>query len=1841
MSTWRWFFVFLALCRTLPIMALESNSFVSAESDPDAWIQDCVSVINGAYRDSTTDLCITGPDALILQRLYNTKNPFTDSQDGVWKIFPERFLVVGKDPSGKVCNGEKSPFEWTSAFAGERSGEILHYTGWRHTQGMTKDPLVIDILNNATGVVNTYSKEISGQTNRQNHLLHCKSDVCELILGDGTKRIYKKVQVLPSLLLGEESNLLMAAQVLEPCYFLLSQEILPSGNQLFFSYDAAGHLIAVEMEDRFAKKSFSWIHIDYEFGKEKCQIHFETSDERHLTYSMILNEDTYQLVKVEGFHSVPVSYEYAGALNRKIFPEGRFIELEYQDGRVCTLKRPNAQSGKEEVAYAFSYGENYTDVFDAAGLKTRYIYDKRFQLTSTERYDENNTLYRVDEKFWGKAKADAGLLLAVAVRNGNRRICSYRSFEYDKSGNVIAERLYGNLTGKQDVNIKVSSDGKLLNPDDVECHLKTFSYSTDGFNLLTKMGDCKENQILYAYKPGTNLLVRKLIFDKMNIKKRLFQYYDNDGVCVKIIEDDGSQEEESRIYGWRSITERHIKEIRPKETLPGVGLPEMIEERALDLKRKQEVLVNRFINTYDAQSNLLSCSTYDANGQYAFAEKRTYSAIGKIVSQTDAMGREEIYGYDEIGNQTSHFIPHENKLISTIYDFHNQSVQITEVNADEEYSLYNSYDILGRKISSSDRYGNATHYEYDAFSRLTKIIHPQVLDENGQITCPTFTYAYDIFGNVLKTIDSKGFITSKVYNLRGDPTRISYPDGSFELFKYDTEGSLHRSLTREQIITVYEYDYLGRSIYEESSTASEEGVSSFFKSNSHQYNGFRCTCEKGDDNVKRYYFDHVGRISSLIEYRRGQDERSPDSRLMEFFYDSLGRIHKRLVWFDAGPKDYSVECYEYDLSGNIIEKRMEDGEGNILLQQCYAYDLQDQCIEEYAIDNDVKTTIVKTTYNAQREPIAFLDGLDHETKIVIDNKHLNALGQTVLKKTVVNPLGVQTEIEFDALGRICSLSKKDSFGVLLSSQSITYDALGNKACEIHDQIVDGEICGSQKTRWVYGPMGRLEEEVQAADSSLARRIRYEYNSSGKLITKTLSGMAAAPIQYAYNKDGRLQKIEAQDGKKERGISNTYSYDRRGNILSAYSLHGKSVQRTYNAYDQVIQETIKDGEGTYMLQYAYDRKGRLKELILPDHSKVVYGFDAAFGREVNRVSPQGNVLYTHTYDHYDRQGKLLNENHIRYAGGHKYSYDSNGQKISNQSEFFNEEYSRDALGRLLEIKGERQEEYAYNSLSQLVEEKKAISKNYSYDSLDNRIRTDRNELIYNALNQLTSHSKTEFSYDSQGNLLRKVLDGEETRFESNILSQLISIEKADQTALVFSYDPFGRLLVEKHLDTKGKNKKTLSSTRYLYLGHQEIGTLSQSGAIETLKIPGLHGDELASTSIAFEIKDETYVPLHDISGNVISLIDPLHSQVVESYQYTAFGEETIFNANGEQIENSAVGNPWRFAEKRVNQTSGLILFGLRFYDPAMGRWISEDPAGGIDGPNLYTYLHNNPLSHLDRFGLVTESLAAKIFGSYFFGEVESHCFCEKHRTCKRGGDIGPELRSGFPKIRYCTYFEQMYPKYERSKRYDLSDLDPLTPLADMGIGFTNGIWNNFEMAKESTQYLSRLSGGYNIYSVYNATHGTIPDCKECKMGMSYIATDPVLQLHQMWNSFFEKSSADAKFLMICHSQGAIHVRNALLDYSPELRKRILVVAIAPAAYIYQETCAKVIHYRAAWWRDFVPRFDRKGARREKDAIVTLDSHQDAPFFDHEFMSPTYQRELRKHIANYVSTNGKTL
>jgi insecticidal toxin complex protein TccC len=48
-------------------------------------------------------------------------------------------------------------------------------------------------------------------------------------------------------------------------------------------------------------------------------------------------------------------------------------------------------------------------------------------------------------------------------------------------------------------------------------------------------------------------------------------------------------------------------------------------------------------------------------------------------------------------------------------------------------------------------------------------------------------------------------------------------------------------------------------------------------------------------------------------------------------------------------------------------------------------------------------------------------------------------------------------------------------------------------------------------------------------------------------------------------------------------------------------------------------------------------------------------------------------------------------------------------------------------------------------------------------------------------------------------------------------------------------------------------------------------------------------------------------------------------------------------------------------------SGLYYYGARYYAPWLQRWVSADPAGDVDGLNLYAFVGNNPLAYVDDTG----------------------------------------------------------------------------------------------------------------------------------------------------------------------------------------------------------------------------------------------------------------------------------
>jgi RHS repeat-associated protein len=98
---------------------------------------------------------------------------------------------------------------------------------------------------------------------------------------------------------------------------------------------------------------------------------------------------------------------------------------------------------------------------------------------------------------------------------------------------------------------------------------------------------------------------------------------------------------------------------------------------------------------------------------------------------------------------------------------------------------------------------------------------------------------------------------------------------------------------------------------------------------------------------------------------------------------------------------------------------------------------------------------------------------------------------------------------------------------------------------------------------------------------------------------------------------------------------------------------------------------------------------------------------------------------------------------------------------------------------------------------------------------------------------------------------------------------------------------------------------------------------------------------------------------DALRSTLALVDT-PGNVHTSYTFEPFGTKTASGVTST--------NPMQFTG-RENDGTGFYYYRARYYDPQSGRFLSEDPAGMVDGStNLYEYALNNPTGFSDPLGL---------------------------------------------------------------------------------------------------------------------------------------------------------------------------------------------------------------------------------------------------------------------------------
>ena len=466
-----------------------------------------------------------------------------------------------------------------------------------------------------------------------------------------------------------------------------------------------------------------------------------------------------------------------------------------------------------------------------------------------------------------------------------------------------------------------------------------------------------------------------------------------------------------------------------------------------------------------------------------------------------------------------------------------------------------------------------------------------------------------------------------------------------------------------------------------------------------------------------------------------------------------------------------------------------------------------------------------------------------------------------------------------------------------------------------------------------------------------------------------------------------------------------------------------------------------------------------------------------------------------------------------------------------------------------------------------------------------------------------------------------------------------------------------------------SQKTLSKTlRYLYIDQNDVGSVDEENHFVDLRILGIGRGAEIGAGIAFELRERPYALVYDHAGHVKALIDASTGELHESYRYSAFGEETLYNRNHQPINPNQSINPFRFSSKRIDPETGWVFFGRRYYDPSLGRFMTPDPLGFAAGPNLYAYVNNAPLTHIDLYGLYTcpicgreHQTRANRHGSRAQHRDDSRTRArqEEHRTSKKGlspvdtaikvaRTAGKIIESigrhtvPFPYVRQaiitmgCWMQGHWVGPTEATNeppsgifRYTPSGYDSRVPSTEQ-IVHTNGMLTTFNDMKERGQ---QLADAYNspVSMIFVSTNGFICDFIKCSLNMIGVQTRSACILAK---HLTDQCRQGTKSHLLAFSRGGLVIKASIRSLSQEVRNNTTVLTCGSAYMVPKDVFKEATNYVSNG--DGVPHLCDPIEMMKNDNIVRLPG---ASFFplDHSWDSPSYQEVVFKDAQEFRKRN----
>ncbi len=210
------------------------------------------------------------------------------------------------------------------------------------------------------------------------------------------------------------------------------------------------------------------------------------------------------------------------------------------------------------------------------------------------------------------------------------------------------------------------------------------------------------------------------------------------------------------------------------------------------------------------------------------------------------------------------------------------------------------------------------------------------------------------------------------------------------------------------------------------------------------------------------------------------------------------------------------------------------------------------------------------------------------------------------------------------------------------------------------------------------------------------------------------------------------------------------------------------------------------------------------------------------------------------------------------------------------------------------------------------------------------------------NHLTAMTGTTYTYDNNGNTLTKIDSTGTTTYAWDFENRLTSVSKPGTSTVTFKYDSFGRR-IEKN------------SQIYVYDGASIIEDLNSSGVSTNTYHYGQGVDDL--------IEYDARPVFQDGLGSIVQTeTTSTHPTWWDLFNYDSFGNNA--GSNYTNLDNLR----FQYAGREHDSETGLYYNRARYYDPTVGRFLSEDPIQFGGGRNFYRYVGNAPNNLIDPMGL---------------------------------------------------------------------------------------------------------------------------------------------------------------------------------------------------------------------------------------------------------------------------------